>query len=588
VDRRTFPTIRRTGSGGLPNLRDDDEKVGRLHARPSFAEMFTPKLVTVLRDGYDARALRDDAVAGLTVAIVAVPLCMAIAIASGLSPDRGLFAAIVGGFVVSAFGGSRFQIGGPAGAFIVLIASIVERHGYDGLVLATLMAGSIMLTVGFLRLGTYIKYIPHPVIVGFTAGIAVIIFASQIKELLGLYLAAEPAAFLPKLAAIAGALGTFKPTTFAVAVAALAVILVLRRVRPAWPGFLIAVASAAAASALLGLDVATVGSRFGGIPDGLPAPALPDVSIERLRVLLPDAIAIAFLGAIESLLSALVADGMSGRRHRSNCELVAQGGANIAALIFGGMPVTGTIARTATNVRAGARGPVAGILHAVYILLFIMFAAPLAAFVPLAALGAVLAVVSWNMAERHEFGALLRASPGDASVLLATFLLTVFVDLTAGIAVGVTLGAFLFLHRMAESIEVEGGGLVERDRADSADGVRTPYDSARANDPDVLVYKISGAFFFGATAGVLSTLERIGRMPQVFILDFGGVPLADASAARALERFAHKLGASGTRLVIAAARPQVRRTLLRAGLREPAIAYSPSVADARERAGHGG
>lgn len=569
-------------------MQDNDGNAGQPHARPSFAEMFTPKLVTVLRDGYDARALRDDAVAGLTVAIVAVPLCMAIAIASGLSPDRGLFAAIVGGFIVSAFGGSRFQIGGPAGAFIVLIASVVERHGYDGLVLATLMAGVIMLAVGFLRLGTYIKYIPHPVTVGFTAGIAVIIFASQLKELLGLDIVAEPAAFMPKLVAIAGALDTFKAATFAVALGSLGAILVLRRVRPTWPGFLIAVTLAAAASALLGLDVATIGSRFGGIPDGLPAPALPDVSIDRLRALLPDAIAIAFLGAIESLLSALVADGMSGRRHRSNCELVAQGGANIVASIFGGMPVTGTIARTATNVRAGARGPVAGILHAIYILLFIMFAAPLAAYVPLAALGAVLAVVSWNMAERHEFGALLRASPGDALVLLSTFLLTVFADLTVGIAVGVTLGAFLFLHRMAEAIEVEGGGgLIERDRADSADGARTPYEGARANDPDVLVYKISGAFFFGATAGVLSTLERIGRMPRVVILDFGGVPLADASAARALERFAHKLGASGARLVIAAARPHVRRTLVQAGLREPAIAYAASVGDARARAAAG-
>jgi SulP family sulfate permease len=420
-------------------------------AGSTFAETFTPKLVTVLREGYDAHALRDDAIAGLTVAIVAIPLCMAIAIASGLSPDRGLFTAIIGGFLISAFGGSRFQIGGPAGAFIVLVASIVERHGYDGLVLATAIAGIVMLVVGFLRLGTYIRYIPHPVTVGFTSGIAVIIFASQIKELLGLDIASEPAALLPKLEAIWTALGTFHGAAFAIAAFSIATILILRRFRPTWPGLLIAVTIAAIVAYLVGLDVATIGSRFGGIPDSLPAPAFPDVTLAKIRAILPDALAIALLGSIESLLSALVADGMTERRHRSNCELVAQGGANIAAVIFGGMPVTGTIARTATNIRAGARSPVSGILHAVYILLFMMFAAPLASFVPLAALGAVLVIVAWNMAEREAFAATIRASKGDALVLLATFLLTILEDLITGIAVGVTLGAILSLYRSRNS-----------------------------------------------------------------------------------------------------------------------------------------
>jgi SulP family sulfate permease len=560
----------------------DNRPRGPADLRPSFAEMFTPKLVTVLREGYDARALRDDAIAGLTVAIVAVPLCMAIAIAAGLSPDRGLYTAIVGGFLISAFGGSRFQIGGPAGAFIVLVASVVERHGYDGLVLATLIAGLAMLAVGFLRLGTYIKYIPFPVTVGFTSGIAVIIFASQLKELFGLDLPDEPAALLPKLAALWDALPTFRWQTVSIALVALATILVLRRLRPTWPGFLIAVALCAALAAALGLDVATIGSRFGGIPDRLPAPTLPEIGLAKIRAVLPDALAIAFLGSIESLLSALVADGMSGRRHRSNCELVAQGGANIAAVVFGGMPVTGTIARTATNVRAGARGPVAGMLHALYILLFMMFAAPLASYVPLAALGAVLAIVSWNMAERDEFAALVRASPGDALVLLATFLLTVFVDLTTGIAVGVTLGAFLFLHRMAETVEIEGGGtLLAEDVADGPSGTRTPYSGARAVDPEIVIYRISGAFFFGATASVIATLDRIGRMPRAFILEFDNVPLVDATAARSLEAFARKLLDQGTRFAIAGARPSVRTALEKAGLREPQIAYAASVEDAR-------
>jgi SulP family sulfate permease len=551
--------------------------------KPSFVEMFTPKLVTVLREGYGLRDLQADAVAGLTVAIVALPLSMAIAIACGLSPDRGLYTAIVGGFLISALGGSRFQIGGPAGAFIVLIFSIVERHGYEGLVLATVMAGAIMMVVGFMRWGTYIKYIPYPVTVGFTTGIAVIILASQLKELLGLDVAKEPAALLPKLAALWAAIGTIQPVTIGLSVLAIAIILGLRRVRPNWPGMLIAVAVCAALTGVLHLDVATIGSRFGGVPQGLPAPVLPVFDLAKMRALLPDALAIALLGAIESLLSAVVADGMSGRRHRSNCELVAQGFANIAAPIFGGMPVTGTIARTATNVRTGAKGPVSGILHAVYVLLFMLVAAPLASYIPLASLGAVLAVVAWNMAEKEEFVALVRASKGDALVLLATFLLTIFEDLTLGIAVGVTLGAFLFLHRMAEAVEVQNGGsFLGEDRADN-DGVRVPYDAQASSDADFMVYKISGAFFFGATATVNMALDRIGKYPHAFVFDFGEVPLIDSTAAKALEAFVHKLRKAQTQVCIAGARPGVRRTLLSAGLHEPEVFYTTTVADARER-----
>ncbi len=425
---------------------------------PSFAELFTPKLVTVLREGYGLKDFRADAIAGLTVAIVALPLSMAIAIASGVGPERGLYTAITGGFLVSALGGSRFQIGGPAGAFIVLVAAVVERQGYDGLVLATLVAGVILIAAGFFRLGTYVKYIPFPVTVGFTTGIAVIILASQLKELLGLDLPSEPAAFVPKLEALWAARATINPQAFAVGMIALAIILGLRKWRPAWPGFLIAVSVAAAVVWAFALEVDTIASRFGGLPRELPPPALPPWSFAKLKAVLPDAVTIALLGAIESLLSAVVADGMSGRRHRSNCELVAQGVANVGSTLFGGVPVTGTIARTATNVRAGAVGPVSGMLHALYLLLFMLIAAPLAGYIPLAALGAVLAFVAWNMAEREDFMVLLGTSAGDRLILLATFLLTVFVDLTTGIGVGVVLGAFIFLHRMAESVEVNGQG----------------------------------------------------------------------------------------------------------------------------------
>ena len=549
----------------------------------SFAALFTPKLVTVMREGYALKDLRADAVAGLTVAIVALPLSMAIAIACGLSPDRGLFAAITGGFLISAFGGSRFQIGGPAGAFIVLIFSIVDRHGYDGLALATIMAGVIMLALGFMRWGTYIKYIPYPVTVGFTSGIAVIIFASQLKELLGLDVAKEPAPLLPKLAALWASIDTARPAAAAIAALAIALIVGLRRWRPAWPGMLIAVAGCSLLTWLFHLDVATIGSRFGGVPRSLPAPALPAFDLVKMGALVPDAVAIALLGSIESLLSAVVADGMTGRRHRSNCELAAQGAANIVSVIFGGLPVTGAIARTATNIRAGAKGPVSGMLHALYILAFMAVAAPLASYVPLAALGAVLAVVAWNMAEREEFVALVRSSRGDALILLSTFLLTIFEDLTLGIAVGVTLGAFLFLHRMAESVEIQGGsGFLTEDQADEP-GERVGYDPRAAAESGFMVYKISGALFFGATAAASAAFDGVGAYPRVFVFDLSEVPLIDATAARALKVFVHKLGRGGVTVYVAGARRSVRRSLLVTGLQKPEVLYVRAVADALER-----
>jgi sulfate permease, SulP family len=550
------------------------------HVHPTTLELFTPKLVTVFREGYGLADLRADALAGLTVAIVALPLSMAIAIASGVGPERGLYTAIVGGFLVSLLGGSRVQIGGPAGAFIVLVAAVVQRHGYDGLVLATMMAGAIMTLIGLLRLGTYIKFIPYPVTVGFTAGIAAIILVSQVKDLFGLQVAHEPTEFLPKLGALWEAAGTMRPATVAVALAALIFILVLRRVRPHWPGFLIVVVLGAAAAAL-GLDVATIGSRFGGIPSMLPAPALPDFSLAKMQAVLPDALAIALLGSIESLLSAVVADGLTGRRHRSNCELVAQGVANIGSVIFGGICVTGTIARTATNVRAGARGPIAGMFHALYVLLFMVTAAPLVSYVPLAVLGAILAVVAWNMCEKDEFVALLKSSRGDAVVLLATFLLTVFVDLPTAIAVGVVAGSFLVLHRMAEAVEVEGGSVLIEDQADTED-----VSAAKANGmkDDIFVFRISGALFFGATAGVSTILDRIGQHPRVFILDFSAVPLIDSTGAHALHGFVHKVQRSGTRIYFSGARESVAATLVASGLRQPVVMYSDSIESAKAAA----
>ncbi|HMQ57769.1 MAG TPA: SulP family inorganic anion transporter, partial [Rhizobiaceae bacterium] len=400
---------------------------------PTFAELYTPKLITALREGYDAGKLRADLLAGLTVAIVALPLSMAIAIASGVSPAQGLYTAIIGGFFVSAFGGSRFQIGGPAGAFIVLVAATVERHGVDGLILATMMSGVFLLAIGYARLGQYIKYIPYPVTVGFTAGIAVIIFASQLHELLGLTLPGkEPGPLLDKLPALGAAWQTLNPSALGIALSAVLIIWALKRWRPGWPGMLIAVAVTSLVAALLALPVETIGTRYGGIPRTLPAPALPEFSLAKAQAVLPDAIAFALLGAIESLLSAVVADGMTGRRHRSNCELVGQGFANIASGLFGGFCVTGTIARTATNVRSGAYTPVSGMAHALFLLVFMALAAPLASYIPLAALAGVLAWVAWNMVEKQAFASLLRSSRGDALVLLVMLALVVFRDLTEG------------------------------------------------------------------------------------------------------------------------------------------------------------
>jgi SulP family sulfate permease len=548
---------------------------------PSFAELYAPKLITVLREGYGFKDFRADVISGLTVAIVALPLSMAIAIASGVTPDRGLYTAVIGGFIVSLLGGSRFQIGGPAGAFIVLVALTAERHGIEGVILATLMAGIFLIAAGLLRLGSYIKFIPYPVTVGFTAGIAVVIFASQLRDLLGITLSVkEPGELIPKLQVLAGGLHTANLSAIALAAASIAIIVVFRKLRPNWPGILIAVVVAALASWVLALPVETIGTRFGGIPRELPWPAWPAFSLQEARAVLPDAIAFALLGAIESLLSAVVADGMTGRRHRSNCELVAQGFANIGSALFGGICVTGTIARTATNVRAGARGPVSGMLHSVFLLLFMLIAAPLASYIPLAALAAVLVVVAWNMAEKHEFATLIRSSRGDAVVLLATFLLTIFRSLTEGILVGFALGAVLFINRMAQMTGIESATpLVTGDKSDR-DGDREPYDSHLAADPDVLVYRITGAFFFGAASTVGAVLDSIADTRRAFVVDFAAVPFLDSTAANAMSRVATKAQRQGIALFITGASPTVRRALLTHGVRPPRARYRETIARA--------
>ncbi len=547
-------------------------------ARAPQWHLFVPKLITVLREGYGISDLRNDAIAGLTVAIVALPLAMALAIASGTTPDKGLLTAVVAGFLISALGGSRFQIGGPTGAFVVVVFNVIQQHGYDGLILATLMAGVILIIGGFARLGTWIKYIPEPVVTGFTAGIAVIIFSSQVKDLLGLSIDKVPAEFIEKWEAFWSARDTLNLSAVAVAGAALAVIIALRRFAPKLPGFLIAVVGASIAVYLLNLPIETIGSKFGGIPDTLPSPVMPSVTLARLAELAPSAFTIAFLAGVESLLSAVVADDMTGRRHRSNCELVAQGIANVASAMFGGMPATGAIARTATNIRSGARSPVAGMLHAVFVLLFMLVLAPLAVFVPLASLGAVLVIVAWNMSEVHKFRHLMRAPLGDRAVLILTFGLTVMVDLTVAIEVGVVLAAILFMHRMAEVVSVQQGiQIIEQDVDDFA-RPRTSYTQRAALPKGVEVFQLRGPLFFGSAGRLADVLDSIGTPPRVFILRMREVPMIDATGVAALSDFVKRCKAHGTEVIAAGVQPSLRAVLTSMGFdgSEPSLRFAES------------
>lgn len=519
--------------------------------------IYEPQLCSVLRGGYVLADLRRDLVAGLTVAVVALPLAMALAIASGTTPDKGLHTAIVAGFLISLFGGSRVQVGGPTAAFIPVVFAVIERFGYGGLILCTLLAGFMLIGAGLLRLGALMKYIPQPVVTGFTAGIAVSIFSSQIKDLLGLRMDAVPAEFFARWQAYLQHASSFAPTTAALAAGCLVAIVALRRWRPSWPGFLPVVAAAAAISSLLALPVDTIATRFGGIPSALPQFEVPHIPFERTVELFPSAFTIAFLAGVESLLSAVVADGMTGGRHRSNGELVAQGVANIGSALFGGLPATGAIARTAVNIRSGGRSPVAGMAHALFLLLFMLVLAPLMGYVPLATLAAVLLVVAWQMSDLESFRHLLKGPVGDRAVLLVTFALTVMFDLTVAIEVGLVLAAFLFMHRMSEVVELQSEvSLLEEDR----DGTDEPDQRAQL-PPGVEAFQISGPLFFAVANRLDEVLDQFPQPPAVFILRLRLVPLIDASGVTALSQFLSRCERRGTRVILSGLREQPRRVL---------------------------
>jgi sulfate permease, SulP family len=500
-------------------------------------EKIKPKIITVFKQGYSSPVFFKDLTAGIIVGIVALPLAIAFAIASGVKPEQGLYTAIIAGFLISLLSGSRVQIGGPTGAFIVIIYGIVQKYGYDGLVIATIMAGVLLIIMGFAKLGAVIKYIPYPVTVGFTAGIALIIAMGQLRDLLGLHMEKVPAEFIEKIVAYSEHAGSITPIAAGIGIATIAIVFLWPRVTQRVPGSLVAILVTTAAVQLLDLPVETIGSRFGSVSGALPTLRLPHVDWRTLSSLVSPAITIALLAGIESLLSAVVADGMTGRKHRSNMELIAQGVANIASPLFGGIPATGAIARTATNIKNGGQTPVAGIIHAVVLMLIMLFFGKWAALIPMATLAGILVVVAYNMSEWHHFVKLLKSPKMDIAVLLVTFFLTVLVDLTVAIQAGVVLAALLFMKRMSDVTQVGYiTSMVGFEEEDEEDAKADPNNINKFSVPEgVEVFEVNGPFFFGAAERFKHTLNLIVKKPKVLILRTRTVLAMDATALHALE-----------------------------------------------------
>src|SRR3954468_2019459 len=527
--------------------------------------MLVPKLFTTLQT-YSRDQFVADLTAGLIVGVVALPLAIAFAIASGVTPDRGLYTAVIAGFIISALGGSRVQIGGPTGAFVVIVYGIVQKYGVDGLTVATIMAGLLLIGFGLARLGAAIKFIPFSVVTGFTSGIAAILIVQQLRDVLGLQLSSAPPEFVERLSAYARHLETINPHAIGLSLATLLILMLWPRVSHRVPAPFIALIVTTVAAYLLHLPVETIGTRFGEIRAGFPSPSLPSVSLGELRLLVGPALAIAALGAVESLLSAVVADGMIGGRHRSNMELVAQGAANAITPLFGGIPATGAIARTATNVKSGGRTPVAGMVHALTLLIITLFFGRLAAVIPLATLAAIVLWVAYRMAEWRVFKNELSAPKSDAIVMVTTFLLTVLVDLTTGIAVGMVLAAFLFMKRMAEVTNIT---VVSRDFQDPAQSGDVSGAIFRRRVPvGVEVYEINGPFFFGAAEKFKDILAEVSRKPTVLIVRMRNVPAIDSTAMHALRDLIRRTRKDRTMVLLSEVHAQPLLALERSGLLE--------------------
>jgi SulP family sulfate permease len=583
------------GGGGGGSQEGGGKRKGRGWFR--WNDAFTPKSIVCLREGYGREFILRDILAGLTVAIIALPLSMALAIGSHVKPEQGLYTAIIAGFLISLLGGSRVQVGGPAGAFMAMVAGIVDMHGMQGLAICTLMAGVILMIMGFAKLGSLIKFIPYPVTTGFTSGIAIIIFSSQVQDFLGLTIRPYtdftghlhekgmlPSDFLGKWEGLIRCVDTLNWKAAALGIGSLVIMGLMRKYTPRIPGAIIVVVGSALLVSVLGLaasaanpaGIETVGTRFGGIPQSLPAPKMPialsswaDVQIawSQAQKLIGSATTLAILCAIESLLCAVVADGMIGGRHKPNCELVAQGIGNIGSTLFGGVPATGVIARTAANVKNGGRTPLAGMVHSVTLLVLMLLLAPYASLVPLSVLAAILVVVAWNMAERDHFRSILRAPRSDAVVLLTTFGLTVLTDLTTAVGVGMVLAAILFMKRMSEVTNV---ALLQDDDDARGDDIAEAKDpnaiSKRAVPPGVDVYEINGPFFFGVADRLKDTLRGLEKPPKVFILRMRRVPAIDATGMHALDEFYEKCSRQGTLLLLAGVHAQPMFAMTQYGL----------------------
>jgi SulP family sulfate permease len=508
-----------------------------------------PRLVETLRN-YDAKTFGRDLTAGVTVGLVALPLAMAFGISSGASPQSGIYTAIVAGFIISALGGSRVQIGGPTGAFVVVVSGIIAKHGLDGLYMCTLLAGLVLVLMGLTGLGAAVRFLPRSVVVGFTNGIALLIASTQLRDLFGLEIASPSGLFLPRMIQVGRAFGTLSPAATALGLGSLALVLLLRRFAKQVPGAIVALILGTLAVRFLHLDVETIGSRFGGIPSGLPPVHIPTFRPEMIMPLLPSVLTVAMLGAIESLMSATVADRMAGDRHDPNMELVAQGIANVAAPLVGGLPATGAIARTATNIRSGAQTPVAGIIHAFTLLLILLLAAPLTRDVPLAVLAGILLVVAWNMGEWHEIPDLLKLSKNDISVWLATFGLTVFADLSVAVEVGMILAALLMIRKIAMTTTVteETAADVEAARVHLMQDKRVP--------AFVTVFRIQGPFLFGGLDKLSAITDQLATLPPIVILRLRNMTALDGSGLGALEELADALHATGRTLILCGAREQ--------------------------------
>jgi sulfate permease, SulP family len=524
-------------------------------------KLLEPKIIAVFREGYSRKQFYSDLAAGTTVGVVALPLAIAFAIASGVKPEQGLYTAIIAGFLISLLGGSRAQISGPTGAFVVIIYGIVQQYGYDGLAVATLIAGLLLMLMGLFRMGALLKFIPYPVTVGFTTGIALIIFSSQIGDFLGFHLVSPPAGFIERLAAYREHFSELNPYALLVGLLSLLVIGLWPKITHRVPGMLIAIIVATLAVKIFQLPVETIGSRFGPVPDRLPAPHLPLVSLSLVKQMFAPAVTIAFLAALESLLAAVVADGMLGTRHRSNMELIAQGAGNIGSVIFGGIPATGAIARTATNIKSGGRTPVAGMIHAIVLLLILLFLGKYAALIPMPALAAILIVVAYNMSEWKEFRDLLAGGRSDAAVLVVTFLLTVVIDLTVAIQVGVVLAAFLFMQRMSNTTEVTKvtETLIDEDESETRDMSKLEVPK------NVEVFEIYGSLFFGAIERFKDAMRSVEKRPRVLILRMRQVQTIDASGLHSLEELLESTKRRGIVLIISAVRPGVRALMERTG-----------------------